>query len=110
MKPYLTLHHPASAQRYYSERMWREDTFYSLLTSHATERPDAVALQDARQTLTWGELKRWTDGVAADLREYGLVGSDRVMMWLSNRLGPQDLHMRRGRRPSQHAVGAGASD
>lgn len=44
MKPYLTLHHPASAQRYYSERMWREDTFYSLLTSHATERPDAVEL------------------------------------------------------------------
>jgi acyl-CoA synthetase (AMP-forming)/AMP-acid ligase II len=86
MKPYLTLHHPASAQRYYSERMWREDTFYSLLTSHATERPDAGALQDARQALTWGELKRWTDGVAADLREYGLVGGDRVMMWLSNRI------------------------
>lgn len=85
MKPYLTLHHPASAQRYYSERMWREDTFYSLLTRHATEQPDAVALQDARRALTWSELKRWTDGVAADLREYGLGGGDRVMMWLSNR-------------------------
>ena len=85
MKPYLTLHHPASAQRYYSERMWREDTFYSLLTRHATEQPDAVALQDARQALTWSELKHWTDGVAADLREYGLGGGDRVMMWLSNR-------------------------
>ena len=86
MKPYLTLHQAASAQRYYSERMWCEDTFYSLLTSHATERPDAVALQDARQALTWGELKRWTGGVAADLREYGLVRGDRVMMWLSNRI------------------------
>ena len=85
MKPYLTLHHPASAQRYYSERMWREDTFYSLLTRHATEQPDAVALQDARRALTWSELKRWTDGVAADLREYGLGGGDRVMIWLSNR-------------------------
>ncbi|TQF27679.1 AMP-dependent synthetase [Bradyrhizobium sp. UNPF46] len=86
MKPYLTLHHPASTQRYYSERMWRDDTFYSLLTRHASEQPDAVALQDARRVLTWSELKRWTDGVAADLREYGLGGGDRVMMWLSNRV------------------------
>ncbi|MET1045479.1 MAG: class I adenylate-forming enzyme family protein [Hyphomicrobium sp.] len=86
MKPYLTLHHPAHARRYYDERMWCDDTFYSLLARHAAERPDAPALQDARRTLTWSELKRWTDGVAADLREYGLVGGDRVMMWLSNRV------------------------
>jgi acyl-CoA synthetase len=86
MKPYLTLHHPTNARRYYREQMWREDTFYSLLTRHANERPDAIALQDARRALTWRELKRWTDGVAADLREYGLVGGDRVMIWLSNRV------------------------
>lgn len=86
MKPYLTLHHPANARRYYNEQMWREDTFYSLLSGHASGRPDAIALQDAHRTLTWSELKRWTDGVAADLREYGLVGGDRVMMWLSNRV------------------------
>jgi acyl-CoA synthetase len=86
MKPYLTLHHPADAQRYYGTRTWREDTFYSLLSRHAAERPNAAALQDARQTLTWNELKHWTDGVAANLREYGLVGGDRVMIWLSNRV------------------------
>lgn len=86
MKPYLTLHHPANARRYYRDGMWCEDTFYSLLTRHADARPDAVALQDAHRTVTWSELRRWTDGVAADLREYGLVGGDRVMMWLSNRV------------------------
>jgi acyl-CoA synthetase len=86
MKPYLTLHHPAEAKRYYDAGLWRGDTFYSLLARHAAERPDAVALQDARRTLTWSELKLWTDGVAADLRQYGLVGGDRVMMWLSNRV------------------------
>ncbi len=47
-------------------------TLLWLLTRHATEQLDAVALQDARRALTWSELKRWTDGVAADLREYGL--------------------------------------
>ena len=86
MKPYLTLHHPAEARRYYSAGLWRDDTFYSLLARHAVERPDAVALQDAQRTLTWSELKLWVDGVAADLREYGLVRGDRVMMWLSNRV------------------------
>ncbi len=86
MKPYLSLHHPARAKRYYKERLWGDDTFYSLLTRHATERPHAVALQDCHRSLTWSELKQWTDGVAGDLREYGLVGGDRVMMWLSNRV------------------------
>lgn len=84
MKPYLTLHRPTSAQCYHSERMWREGGFYSPLTSHATEWPYAVALQDACEALTWGELKRWTPTVAAHLCEYGRVGYDRVMMWLSN--------------------------
>lgn len=85
MKPYLTLHHPKDAQRYYSLGLWGADTFYSLLARHAAERPEALALQDARRNLTWLELKHWVDGVAADLREYGLVGGDRVLMWLSNR-------------------------
>lgn len=86
MKPYLTLHRPAATRRYYSDRTWRNDTFYGLLSRHAAERPNAAALQDARQTLRWGELKCWTDGVAANLREYGLTGGDRVMIWLSNRV------------------------
>ena len=86
MKPYLTLHRPCATRRYYSDRTWRDDTFYGLLSRHSAERPNAAALQDARQTLTWGELKCWTDGVAANLREYGLTGGDRVMIWLSNRV------------------------
>jgi acyl-CoA synthetase len=36
--------------------------------------------------LTWAELRHWVDGVAADLREYGLVGGDRVSIWMSNRV------------------------
>ncbi|UGV28631.1 cyclohexanecarboxylate-CoA ligase [Rhodopseudomonas boonkerdii] len=86
MKPYLTLHHPAHAKRYYEEQLWRDDTFYDLLSHHATERPRDTAVQDASRSLTWRELKLWADGVAADLREYGLGGGDRVLMWMSNRV------------------------
>jgi acyl-CoA synthetase len=85
VRPFLTLHHPAAARRYYEQGVWRSDTFYGLMARHAAERPTAPALQDGRRTLTWGELKGWVDGVAADLHAHGLVGGDRVSIWMSNR-------------------------
>lgn len=85
MRPFLTLHHPADARRYYEQGLWRNDTFYSLLAGHAAERPAAPALQDGRRTLTWGELHAWVDGLAADLAARGLSGGDRVSIWMSSR-------------------------
>ena len=86
MRPFLTLHHPADARRHYEQGIWRSDTFYSLLAGHAAERPDALALQDGRTGLTWAELRARVDGLAADFRAKGLVGGDRVSIWMSNRL------------------------
>src|SRR5688572_12998826 len=85
VRPFLTLHHPAAAQRYYAQGLWQGDTFYALLARQATGRPHAPALRDGKRTLTWQQLLDWVDGVAADLRVYGLTGGDRVSMWLSNR-------------------------
>ena len=86
MRPFLTLHHPARARRYYAEGTWRNDTFYSLLAGHAKARPDAAALRDGGRRLAWREVLAWVDGVAADLRRHGLVGGDRVSIWMSNKL------------------------
>lgn len=86
MRPFLTIHHPANAKAFYERGLWKDDTFYSLLLRHAGERPDAIALQDGRRRLSWGELRRWVDGVAADLGQYGLVRGDRVSIWMSNRV------------------------
>ena len=86
MRPFLTLHHPAAARRYYAEGLWQVDTFYSLLVRHAGERPHGSALRDSRHRLTWSEILMWTDGVAADLAAQGLAGGDRVSIWLSNRV------------------------
>src|SRR5260370_34791317 len=86
MRPFLTLHHPAAARRYYAEGLWREDTFYSLLLRHAGERPQVPALRDSRHRLAWSEILAWVDGVAADLAAQGLAGGDRVPIWLSRRI------------------------
>ena len=82
----LTLHDPAAARRYYAEGLWREDTFYTLLQKHAGERPDAPALRDATRRLSWAELLRAVDAVAADLDAAGLKRGERVAVWLPNRV------------------------
>lgn len=85
MRPFLTLHHPALAQRYYADGVWQKDTFYSLMRDHAARAPDALALRDGRRQLTWRQLLDWVDGVAADLNRQGISAGNRVSMWLGNR-------------------------
>jgi len=65
----LTLHDPQVARRYYAEGHWRDDTLYTLLRKHANVRPQVYALRDSRRRLTWSELLRWVDAIAADLHE-----------------------------------------
>lgn len=86
MRPYLTLHNPGAAQRYYDAGLWTQDTFYSLLVGNAAARPDAPALRDGTRHLTWAEVLARVDGIAAELRIYGLQGGDRVSIWMSNKL------------------------
>ena len=70
---------------YYNSGLWQKDTFYSLLQHNARNFGDRIALVDSRRSLTWAQLKAWTDGIAADLKTFGLVKGDRVSSWISNR-------------------------
>jgi acyl-CoA synthetase len=85
VRPFLTLHHPAQARRYYDHGLWNSDTFHGLLARHAADRPAAPALRDGHRTLAWSDLEAWVGGVAAGLRGKGLRGGDRVSIWMSNR-------------------------
>ncbi|PZR85832.1 MAG: cyclohexanecarboxylate-CoA ligase [Stutzerimonas stutzeri] len=82
----LTLHNPASARLHYEVGEWQQDTLYGLAAKHAALRPDAAAVQDATRRLTWAELIRWANSVAADLTASGLRIGDRVGVWLPNRV------------------------
>lgn len=85
MRPFLTLHHPSLAKRYYGDGVWQKDTFYSQVQRHAGRAPDAPALRDGRRQLSWRQLQEWIDGVAADLERQGITAGSRVSMWLGNR-------------------------
>jgi acyl-CoA synthetase len=85
MRPFLTLHHPAAARSYYESALWQNDTFYGLLQHNARNFGSRVALVDSRRELSWLDLRDWVDGIAADLKSFGLVRGDRVSSWVSNR-------------------------
>src|SRR5262245_18741311 len=85
MRPFLTLHHPEQARACYQAGLWRADTIYSMLARHATRQSTAIALQDGRRALSWAELIAWVDAVAVDLAGRGLVGGDRLSIWMSSR-------------------------
>ncbi|MGB8433225.1 MAG: class I adenylate-forming enzyme family protein [Burkholderiales bacterium] len=81
----LTLLNPREAERYYADGVWRKDTLYSLLQSHARERSQAPALRDARVRLTWRELIEWVDAVAERLHNAGVRRGQRIAVWLPSR-------------------------
>ncbi len=86
MRPYLTLHHPKSARRYYDTGLWTNDTFYTLLAERVELAPDQIALMDGSKQLSWLALKARVDAVADDFVSIGLRQGDRVCIWLSNRV------------------------
>jgi acyl-CoA synthetase len=81
----LTLLNPHEAARHYASGAWRTDTLYSLLEQHASERPQAHALRDARVRLSWRELLAWVDAAAQALHRAGVRRGQRVAVWLPSR-------------------------
>ncbi|MDP6952353.1 MAG: cyclohexanecarboxylate-CoA ligase, partial [Alphaproteobacteria bacterium] len=80
-----SLHSAEDRARYYERGLWRNETFYDLLLRHAEARPEAHALRDGRRRLSWGVLRAWVDGIAADFAARGLGPGDRVSIWLKSR-------------------------
>jgi len=81
----LTLLNPREAERHYAAGVWRKDTLYSLLQTHARERPRAPALRDSRVRLAWRDLVEWVDVVAEQLHQVGVRRGQRVAVWLPSR-------------------------
>ena len=78
----LTLHDPQAATKYYESGVWRSDTFYSLVVTHAANTPDKFAFRDAGRRITWGQALDWVDRLADDFMRRGLREGQRVSLWL----------------------------
>ncbi|MAA97125.1 MAG: cyclohexanecarboxylate-CoA ligase [Stappia sp.] len=86
MRPFLTLHDPATARGYYESGAWQNDTFYDLLVKHANHMPSAPAIRDSRLRLDWRSLLARVDALADSFADRGIGAGDRISIWMSNRV------------------------
>lgn len=86
MRPFLTLHDPASAAAYYEAGLWKREAFYMLLAAHARRAPDDLAIMDGRQSLDWRTLQARVDAMADELVEKEISAGDSIAVWMSNRV------------------------
>ena len=75
---------PEQAQRYRAEGWWLDVTLPGVLRRQTAERPDAPAVIAGDRTLTFAELDRESDRVAAGLASLGVGRGDVVSCQLAN--------------------------
>ena len=87
MKPdsRVPLHNRLDAARYRAAGYWGPRTIASELRHAALATPDAPAVVSAEGTLTYGELDRRADQIAAGLHRLGLRPGDPVLFQVQNR-------------------------
>jgi acyl-CoA synthetase len=81
----LTLFHTDRYEEYYRAGLWRDDTVYSLVRAHAQRTPDRIAVRSAHGDLTYRTLVMHVDAFADDLARKGVIGGQRVAVWLPSR-------------------------
>ena len=77
-----------AAERYLREGYWRRETIAQAIGAaarrHAAERPDAIAVADARRSLGFAAMLREAARVAALLESRGIGRGARIIVQLSN--------------------------
>ncbi len=74
------------AARYRRAGWWNGERFDAVLRARARERPDHLAVIDARHRWTYAELDRRVDALAAGFLAMGFAPGDRVLVQLPNRV------------------------
>ena len=75
---------PEMVEAYTRSGDWGDRTFFDLLSERADDHPDREALCDRGGRITYGELRRRVDRVAAKLQELGVGRGDVVTIQLPN--------------------------
>ncbi len=80
----------ADAERYLRAGCWRRQTLAQAIGDaarrHAAERPDAIAIRDARRAISFAALLEESSRIAATLERRGIKRGDRIIVQLPNRV------------------------
>lgn len=83
-RPGVVPHPPADVARYRAAGWWQADTIPIALRRTWTAHPDRLAVATDERRITFGELDRRTDQIAAGLLDAGLRPGDAVTLQLEN--------------------------
>ena len=81
-----TVMKPELARSYVERGLWTNETFFQILEARAREHPDREVFADAKERITYGELKTRIEKCAAFLRRIGIGRGDVVTIQLPNRI------------------------
>jgi 2,3-dihydroxybenzoate-AMP ligase len=75
---------PEVAERYRAAGLWRGEPLGALLRTAATRFGEAPALVHGERRVSYTELDRWADRMAAGFARHGITAGDRVVVQLPN--------------------------
>jgi acyl-CoA synthetase (AMP-forming)/AMP-acid ligase II len=81
----LSLLSSESLDTYRHSGFWRDDTIYSVAAGHARISPNAFAVRDSVERLTYRALINAADALARDMSRLGVKPGQRVAVWLPSR-------------------------
>ena len=76
---------PAFIQRHYDQGLWRPELLFELLDAYAERAPDALAVADQHERLTYRELAERSKALAGWLIEQDVPAGSRVGVQTGNR-------------------------
>jgi len=82
----LTLLSNEQIDAFYASGHWRDQTLYASARVHAERTPERFAIRDRQHRLTYGQLLRAADALAARLHAAGVRTGERVGLWTSSRV------------------------
>ncbi len=83
---FTTVLKPELADRYRRSGDWTNETFFRIVEAKAAAHPEREVFADAKERITYGELKSRIERCAEFLRQIGIARGDVVTVQLPNRI------------------------
>src|SRR5271170_1513618 len=86
MSTILSRMSPDLLAEHYGSGFWKDETLYDLLWHHAQNSPNSFAVRDRLRRITFRDLLRLVDKIAANLKARGIREGERIAVWSPSRV------------------------